>query len=267
MNQTRSICHLIKSNQELLSWRNSISSSNAEARIGFVPTMGALHRGHGELLKQARAENDFVVMSIFVNPTQFNDKKDFEKYPIELESDLQLARELGVDLVFTPTFTELYPDNYRYKLSENEFSLQLCGKNRPGHFDGVLSVVLKLFNLIRPTQAYFGEKDFQQLQLIQGMVQAFFLPITIRPVGTVRENDGLAMSSRNNRLNAIARQWAPTIYRALKDSPTLERARQLIEETSPAEIDIKIDYLEQLADRRFVAVQVNDVRLIDNVRI
>jgi len=243
--------------QELQTWRKQQSRS-----IGFVPTMGALHEGHATLIRQARNENDLCVLSVFVNPTQFNDPKDFEKYPITWEKDLALAKSLGVDVVFAPTRELMYPDGYLYKLSESEFSKELCGKDRPGHFDGVLTVVMKLFQVVQPTKAYFGEKDFQQLSLIQGMVKAFFLPLEIVPVPTVREQDGLAMSSRNVRLSSQQRAQVPLIHRLLVSSASVVDVRRSLEEQG-----WHVDYIVDYKNRRFVAVKVGDVRLIDNVEI
>lgn len=248
---------LLKSTADLKAWRASITES-----VGFVPTMGALHRGHAALLKKAREENGFVVLSIFVNPTQFNNKDDFEKYPATLETDLKLAKESGVDAVFLPTFSELYPDEYRYKVSENSLSLELCGAHRPGHFDGVLSVVMKLLNLACPDRAYFGEKDYQQLSLIKGMVEAFFLPYEIISVPTLREVNGLALSSRNMRLSSDQRATAPLIYKTITTAKTADEARQILTKAG-----FVVDYVEDIGDRRFVAAFLGDVRLIDNVQI
>ncbi len=153
---------ILKTPQALKEWRKRQTSS-----VGFVPTMGALHAGHADLMKRARQENGQVLLSIFVNATQFNDPSDLQKYPKTWEADLALAKSVGVDAVFYPQFEDMYPDDYRYKVSENEYSLLLDGAHRPGHFDGVLTVVLKLFMLALPTRAYFGEKDFQQMTLIQ----------------------------------------------------------------------------------------------------
>lgn len=249
---------VLRSPEEFLVWRKSVDKS-----VGFVPTMGALHIGHEELLKKARKENDIVVLSIFVNPTQFNDPVDFQKYPVTWEADLEMAKQNHVDVIFAPTKDLMYPDNYRYKVSESDFSLGLCGKDRPGHFDGVLSVVMKLFNVVRPTKAYFGEKDYQQLQLIRGMVSAFFMNIEIVPVATVRESTGLALSSRNTRLSEADRtQRAPLIYKYITEEKTAESAAKKLEENG-----FKVDYVTDIANRRFVAARLGEVRLIDNVQI
>src|SRR6185312_2289680 len=158
-------------------------------KIGFVPTMGALHAGHRALLERARAENDIVVLSIFVNPTQFNDPGDLQRYPRTLEADLALAGGL-VDAVLTPSHEELYPDDYHYRVTEYDLSLRWEGAHRPGHFDGVLTVVLKLMNLVQARRAYFGEKDWQQLQLVSGMARALFVPTEIVACATERAPDG-----------------------------------------------------------------------------
>ncbi len=231
-------------------------------RVGFVPTMGALHAGHEELLKKAQAECDHVVLSIFVNPTQFNNPQDLEKYPATWNSDFAMAQKNKVAGIFFPKYAEMYPDDYHYKVIENDFSKLLCGADRPGHFDGVLSVVMKLFQIITPQVAYFGEKDFQQLTLIQGMVKAFFLPIEICPVPTKRESDGLAMSSRNVRLSAEQRKVAPELYKALTQSTSAEKAFQCLTEKG-----FKVDYVTDRNNRRFVAAYLGEVRLIDNVQI
>lgn len=243
--------------QDLIKWRQGLNGS-----VGFVPTMGALHEGHGTLMRQAAQENDHSILSIFVNPTQFNDKKDLEKYPRTLEADLEIAQSNGITAVFTPNYETMYSDGYRYKITESEFSKILCGAHRPGHFDGVLTVVMKLLNLAKPDRAYFGEKDYQQLQLIKDMVESFFLPYQIVPVPTVRESDGLAMSSRNVRLTPEQRAIAPCIYKALQQSVSADAASALL-----AEKGFKVDYVLDYKGRRYCAAFLGDVRLIDNVQI
>ena len=234
--------------------------------MGFVPTMGALHSGHESLLRRACAENEFAVLSLFVNPTQFNQSTDFEKYPKTTQADLAMAEAAGVAAVFMPSNAkELYPDDYHYRVMENDFSQALCGEHRPGHFDGVLTVVLKLLQLAKADRAYFGEKDHQQLSLIRGMARAFFLETEIVACPTVRESDGLAMSSRNVRLSEAERRLAPLLYRALTESRDLEKARTELNGRG-----FRVDYLEDraLADgtsRRFIAAFLGEVRLIDNV--
>ena len=198
---------------DFINWRRGVP---AGATIGFVPTMGALHAGHGSLLERARSENELVVLSIFVNPTQFNQASDLAKYPRTVEADLDIARQAGVSAVFIPRdASELYPEGYRYRLTETDFSKVLCGEHRPGHFDGVLTIVLKLFGLVRANRAYFGEKDYQQLTLIEGMARAFFLETEVVACPTVREEDGLAMSSRNTRLTEAERKIAPRLHAAM----------------------------------------------------
>ncbi|WP_374000778.1 pantoate--beta-alanine ligase [Bdellovibrio bacteriovorus] len=248
---------VLRSPQELRSWRKQQKGS-----VGFVPTMGALHSGHEELLKQARRNNDVVVLSIFVNPTQFNDPKDLEKYPKTWDADLAMAEANKVDAIFYPRYDEMYPDSYRYKVTENSYSNLLDGAHRPGHFDGVLSVVMKLFNVVAPTRAYFGEKDFQQMTLIQGMVESFFMDLEVVPVPTVREEDGLAKSSRNVRLTSTERMQAPAIYKAITESQTADEAAERL--TAQGFI---VDYVTDVGTRRFVAARLGDVRLIDNVQI
>jgi len=230
--------------------------------LGFVPTMGALHQGHLSLVKASTEQNALTVVSVFVNPTQFDDKQDFEKYPVDANSDLARLEAAGVDVVLMPDAGQIYRDDYRFKVTESEFSRRLCGAHRPGHFDGVLTVVMRLLNLVGPDNAYFGEKDFQQLQLIRDMVDAFFMPVNIVACATVRESDGLAMSSRNQLLDAGQRARAPALYAALKNSHTAAEARQkLIAE------GFVVDYVEDLDHRRLAAARLGSTRLIDNVAI
>ncbi len=231
-----------------------------ELKVGFVPTMGALHPGHASLLKRSVLENDVTVLSIFINPTQFNDKSDFANYPKTWKKDFALAKECGVDIIITPTFAQLYPDNYRYQICESDFSKILCGKTRVGHFDGVLTVVMKLLNIVVPSKAYFGEKDFQQLQLIKEMVTSFFMPVQIISCPTLREHSGLAMSSRNSRLSAEGLVKAALIYDYSNKFKTVEEV-----EKNLVEVGFTIDYVEDYFGRRFVAAFLEGVRLIDNV--
>lgn len=250
--------HILDSVEKLRSWRKARSTD----KIGFVPTMGALHAGHGSLFESARKESDVVIASIFVNPTQFNDPEDLKRYPRTIEKDSELLKSLGVDTLFIPNAAELYRDDYRYQVNENKISLSLCGASRPGHFDGVLTVVLKLLNLVQPARAYFGEKDFQQLSLIRGMVEAFFLDVEIVPCRTVREGDGLAMSSRNLLLTPEEREIAPRLYRIIRESSDTEQAKFLLTREG-----FKVDYVEDRDGRRFAAAFLGKVRLIDNVEL
>ncbi len=255
--------------QAFREWRTGLIAKGTRGpSVGFVPTMGALHAGHQSLLERARRENDVVVLSIFVNPTQFNQASDLERYPRTLSADLALAREAGVEAVFVPREpTELYPDDYAYEIREKKFSRELCGTHRPGHFEGVLTVVMKLLHLARCDRAYFGEKDYQQLDLIQGMARAFFLDVEIVACPTLREKDGLAMSSRNVRLSAEERERAPKLFQAMTTISEAEEARAALEKEG-----FRVDYLEDRPTtggktRRFAAAFLGEVRLIDNVAL
>lgn len=232
----------------------------AGCSVGFVPTMGALHAGHRALLERARAENDRVVLSIFVNPTQFNDPNDLAKYPRTLAEDVELARGLATD-VLVPSAAEMYPDRYRYRVTETEFSRELEGAHRPGHFDGVLTVVLKLLNLVQPTRSYFGEKDWQQLQLVRGLADALFLPGEIVACPTMRDADGLALSSRNRRLAPADRARAAAFPKLLRAS-TAAAAEQALRGAG-----FEVDYVAERDGVRLGAVHLGGVRLIDNVRL
>ena len=229
-------------------------------QVALVPTMGALHAGHLSLVAAAKQHSDHVVVSIFVNPTQFNQASDLEQYPNTLEADLQQLAAAGVDAVFLPDYAMIYPDEYTYQLTESSLSQLYCGAHRPGHFDGVLTVVMKLFNLVKPKQAYFGEKDYQQLRLIQGMVKAFFIGIDIVSCPIIREVDGLAMSSRNVRLTTLQRKVAPQLYATLVANSSLSEKRQQL-----TNFGFDVDYLEVLGDRLLVAASLGEIRLIDNV--
>lgn len=230
--------------------------------VGFVPTMGALHAGHVSLIERAAKDCTQVMVSIFVNPTQFNDAKDLERYPRPQTEDLALLERTGATAVFLPRPQAIYNDHYRFEVREKELSQVLCGPTRPGHFAGVLTVVMKLLNIVQPQRAYFGEKDFQQLKLIQEMTQAFFMATEIVPCPTVRESDGLAMSSRNALLTVEQRKLAPTLYRILKAAPSVNEA-----ESALTEVGFKVDYVEEQWGRRFVAAFLGEVRLIDNVAL
>lgn len=244
---------------QLDEWRALQASPAWTGRsVGLVPTMGALHAGHEALLARARAENERVVLSIFVNPTQFNDPADLGRYPRTLAADLELARS-HADAVIAPPAEALYPDDYRYRLTEYSLSLRWEGAQRPGHFEGVLTVVLKLFNLVQPRRAYFGEKDWQQLQLVRGMVGALLLPVEIVACPTVREADGLALSSRNRRLSPAARLRAPVFPRVLR---TARDAATAVADLRAA--GFAVDYVDDHDGVRLGAVRLEGVRLIDN---
>ena len=243
-------------------WRAVRRTLNAS--IGFVPTMGALHPGHASLLKRSIEECDVTVLSIYLNPTQFDDPGDFECYPETLERDLVLAQKLGVDWVIMPSYDEIYGDGYRFQIRERDFSNELCGAHRQGHFTGVLTVVLKLLNLVRPDRAYFGEKDYQQYLLIRDMCAAFFLEVNIVPCTTIRECDGLAMSSRNEYLDERGRERAAMLHTLL--TTKLDDDRVAVE---LARVGFDVDYVETRDERRFAAASLRcgsrEVRLIDNV--
>lgn len=205
------VVHSIKTLQSM------IDRNKREGRtVGFVPTMGFLHEGHLTLVKQASEHNDIVVMSVFVNPAQFGPGEDFEAYPRDNERDASLAKEAGVDILFMPTPEEMYPQDGGVRILPGPQSKVLCGASRPGHFDGVLKVVLKLFNIVDPDRSYFGMKDAQQLAIIETFVRDYNLRTSIERVPIVREQDGLAKSSRNVNLTEIERAEAPVIQQALK---------------------------------------------------
>ena len=257
-------------------------------KIGFAPTMGALHEGHLSLYKAAKKENDEVISSIFVNPTQFNNPDDFQKYPKTLEKDLELLEKAGVDAVYVPNVEEMYPDGLNSKKYDfNGLENEMEGKYRPGHFDGVGTIVEELFRQVQPHNAYFGEKDYQQLAIIKKMVEKTKLPVKIHGVPTLREEDGLAMSSRNVRLTETQRKEATIIYE------TLEKVKEWFKVISLEEIKQKVTDIFRnsnfeleyfvIADektlketdffykdknyRAFIVAYAGDVRLIDNMHL
>lgn len=235
-------------------------------KVGLVPTMGALHDGHRALLRAARAECDRVVMSLFVNPTQFGPGEDLDHYPRDEAGDRAIAAEEGVDEVYAPGVAEMYAEGFATSVSVGELSRRYEGEHRPGHFDGVATVVLKLFQRVRPQVAYFGRKDAQQLAVIRRMVADLDVPVAIRPVDTVREADGLAVSSRNVYLSPEERRAAPSLHRAL-----LAR--------DPSVCEGEVDYLAVVDPASFVpvpprpdalvigAARFGSTRLIDNIAL
>jgi pantoate--beta-alanine ligase len=261
-------------------------ASRAGQTVGLVPTMGALHQGHGRLIEIARRECDVVVVSIFVNPLQFDRADDLSRYPRSLEADLELCRGLGVDAVFAPEAEEMYPRAQACEVRVRRLTDHLCGPFRPGHFDGMATVVLKLFEIVPAARAYFGEKDAQQLAVIRRLVDDFNVPITIVGVPTVREPDGLAMSSRNRHLNPAERIQARALYGALQAASGLIRSGirstpeilQRARATIPGHDGIRLEYL-QIVDPDELqpvddvtgpvliagAMWVGSTRLIDNV--
>jgi pantoate--beta-alanine ligase len=268
--------------------RTAISTvRQAGARVGLVPTMGALHAGHARLIERARHHGDHVVVSIFVNPLQFDRPDDLARYPRTLEADVALCAALGVDVVFAPTVSEMYPAPPSSTIHVGAVASHLCGRYRPGHFDGVATVVMKLFQIVRPDLAYFGEKDVQQLAVIKHLVRDFNVPIEIEAVETVRESDGLALSSRNARLNADERRLATALYSGLREADRLisegEANANVVRAAAAAHVPtdhrLRLEYLEIVDPENMQPVEriegpvvvagalwVGSTRLIDNLR-
>lgn len=275
---------ILRESTEVKNWIEN--QKNAGKTIGFVPTMGALHSGHVSLVETSKKENDFTIVSIFVNPTQFNNSEDLKKYPRTEEKDANVLETAKVDAIFFPSVEDMYPQ----ELESNEFDFgglenQMEGKFRPGHFDGVATIVKKFFEIIRPDKAYFGEKDFQQLRIIQELAKQLPFPIEIVPVPIMREYDGLAMSSRNTRLSEEMRAEAPKIYRILTNAKqyfqdhSIEETKKFVEEAF-SQTKLKLEYFEiaeektlasareKSADqklRAFLAAFADEIRLIDNL--
>jgi pantoate--beta-alanine ligase len=265
----------------------------SETSIALVPTMGALHAGHTALIDAARRDGGIVVVSIFVNPLQFNSQDDLARYPRTIDADVALCRERGVDIVFAPSAAEVYPEPLECSVDVGRLGHQLCGQFRPGHFRGVATVVLKLFEMVQPQRAYFGEKDAQQLAIVKRLAADFNLPVAVVEVPTVREADGLAMSSRNRHLSGDERRLAVCLYRALMEARRRiaggERSPSAITQAAAATIPspdaltpvtLKLEYLEivdpktmqpvheiQLPVRVAGALWVGSTRLIDNVLV
>lgn len=271
--------------------KNQITSlKKAQKSIGFVPTMGALHQGHLALVKASLKDNEVTVVSIFVNPTQFDNPDDLNKYPRTFETDLALLQNLSDDIiVFYPDAQDFYDGQVASQSFDFDgLELEMEGKHRPGHFDGVGTVVKKLFEIVQPDRAYFGEKDFQQLQIIKKLVEKEQIPVDIIPIPIYREADGLAMSSRNKRLTTEHRAAAPYIYQVLKQAKTLfaykniEDVKEFVTNALTAHPLLKLEYFE-IADektlkpakqkiagnkyRGFIVVYAGDVRLIDNIQL
>jgi pantoate--beta-alanine ligase len=258
-----------------------------QKKIGFVPTMGFLHEGHCALLKQARNENDVVVLSIFVNPLQFGPTEDLDRYPRDFDQDQKVAKKLSVDYLFHPSDSEMYPHEPSVTLKVNKRTNVLCGSSRPGHFDGVVTVLTKLFHIVQPDKVYFGKKDAQQVAVVHGLVKDFNFPLEIIAVDTVREEDGLAKSSRNVYLSAEERVQAPTLYQSLQKAVEMiyegetdpDRLISSIEDMIKTETSGEIDYVSILSypelekvDRITendliiaIAVKFSKARLIDNI--
>jgi len=254
--------------------------------IGFVPTMGYLHEGHATLLGAARTENEVVVLSIFVNPTQFGPNEDFDTYPRDFERDERVAKEANVDYLFYPSVEEMYKSSRSVAITVTDRVDVLCGQKRPGHFDGVATVLTKLFHIVTPDRAYFGKKDAQQVAVVDGLIEDFNFPVELRAVDTVREADGLAKSSRNVYLTDKEREEAPVLFKSLQTALQLlesgEKHVEILKGTIRKEIEQhtsgKVDYidvytypelktLKQAAGKIIIAlaVQFSKARLIDNV--
>lgn len=263
------------------------TQQKAGKTIGFVPTMGALHAGHISLIERAKAENDLAVCSIFVNPTQFNNPEDLKKYPRTLEKDCEMLLPAGCDVVFAPSAEEMYPSLPQLKMNFGTLETIMEGKFRPGHFNGVGIVVSKLFNVVKPEKAYFGLKDLQQVAVIRRMVLDLSFDLEIIPCPTLRENDGLAMSSRNTRLSPEARALAPQIYKVLnlakeklQAGASVSEMQTAVNEHFASFPDFELEYFEaanfdtllpieaRIADGKTalcVAAFLGGVRLIDNI--
>lgn len=274
---------------DIESSRSAIRRAQHEGqRIGLVPTMGALHEGHLSLIREARRTCDFVAVSIFVNPTQFGPGEDFESYPRPLETDLDRCEAAGVNLAFTPSADAMFPTNATTTVRVHQLTEGLCGADRPGHFDGVTTVVAKLFQILPANVAFFGEKDYQQITVIKRMVADLNIPIEIIGCPTVREDDGLALSSRNAYLSEEHRQQAVSLSQALfaakaqvaagecSAATLVTRMRKTIEAAGPAQIDyiavVDPESLVPVAEIRgtariCLAVRIGGCRLIDNIRV
>ena len=267
--------------------RARVAARRSAGLVGLVPTMGALHEGHASLIRQARAECSSVVVSIFVNPIQFDRPEDLERYPRSLDVDAALCASLGVDLVFAPTVAEMYPVSLECRVEVGRLADHLCGRFRPGHFSGVATVVLKLFEIVQQDRAYFGEKDAQQLAVVRRLVSDFNVATTIVGVRTVRESDGLALSSRNQRLDPDERQLAPALYHALQRVKSaiaagvsnVSQLKQLAVTQIPPDPRLRLEYFEIVDPVDFQPVDavtgpvvaagalwVGTTRLIDNMR-
>ncbi len=266
----------------------SLSEKGAGKKIGFVPTMGYLHEGHLSLIRAASSATDLVVVSIFVNPTQFGAGEDFDRYPRNLKRDTALAKKAGADIIFHPSAVHMYPDNFSTYVEETKLSQHLCGLSRPSHFQGVATVVLKLFNIVQPDVAYFGQKDAQQALIVRRMVRDLNVPVHIEVLPIVREDNGLAISSRNEYLSPKQREQATVLHKALRETQRLVDAgerkagtiKRKIRETIESAPEAKIDYVsivnrdtlddvEEMQGNILIAlaVFVGETRLIDNLQL
>jgi len=277
---------VISNIRQMQSWSKRIHRKGQT--IGFVPTMGYLHQGHLSLMRAARRENDYLVISIFVNPTQFGPKEDFKRYPRNFIRDKKLSRLAGVDVIFYPRAKDTYPDGYKTHVEVEDLSNVLCGASRPGHFRGVSTVVAKLFNIVQPDTAYFGQKDAQQALIIKRMVEDLNFPLRIKVLPIVREKDGLALSSRNTYLDSKQRENAIILHKALQTAVGMIKSgdkapreiaaqmRKMIKSRSGTRIDyVKIVDINNLKEPKkikgcvliAVCVFFGEIRLIDNVML
>ena len=255
--------------------------------IGFVPTMGALHEGHLTLIRYSNEQNDITVISIFVNPTQFNDKKDYQRYPRIVEDDIKKLEKVNCDFLFTPSEKEMYPENDTREFDFDNLDKVMEGKFRPGHFRGVALIVSKLFEIVGPDRAYFGEKDFQQLTVIKHLVKTLNIPVEIVPCPILREPDGLAMSSRNMLLSPEERKQVSLVFKTLTEAKvkaktlSVQETKDWVVRSINADPLMKVEYFEIVDDNKLepiidwknkmvsvgcIAVHVGNIRLIDNIR-
>lgn len=249
---------IIESVQEM----RSICKENKLKLSGFVPTMGALHDGHKSLCVASKANNEITIVSIFLNPTQFNNPKDLEKYPSNLEHDIKILDELEIDYLFLPKYQDIYHDNYNYQIHETALSSIMEGEHRPGHFNGVLTIVLKLCNIIQSTNMYLGEKDYQQALLIREMFSALFVDTIVNICPTIRDEYGLALSSRNALLTPEELNTARILNQNLRSSHSIDEIINQLEKNK-----LMVEYITDYKNRRFAAVKIGSVRLIDNIEI
>ncbi|EET21098.1 pantoate-beta-alanine ligase [Francisella philomiragia subsp. philomiragia ATCC 25015] len=258
--QLRSIAMIISKNIEQFSLLRE--SFTKDQKIGFVPTMGALHSGHISLIKKSKSENDVAIVSIFVNPTQFNNPNDYQTYPNQLQQDIQILESLDVDILFNPSEKDIYPDGNLLRIQpELEIANILEGKARPGHFSGMLTVVLKLLQITKPDNLYLGEKDYQQVMLIKQLVKDFFIKTKVIVCSTQREATGLPLSSRNKNLTSADMKIANKVYEILRQDnfSDLEELTNKINSTGAT-----TEYIQKINNRIFLALYISKVRLIDN---
>ncbi|MCX7918432.1 MAG: pantoate--beta-alanine ligase [bacterium] len=277
---------IIKNIGEMQTWSNNVRKENRT--IGFVPTMGYFHEGHLNLMREARKQCDRVVVSIYVNPTQFGPQEDFTQYPRDLNHDISLAEPIGIDCLFIPSDEQIYPEGYQTYVTVEQLSKRLCGKSRPGHFRGVATIVTKLLNIVQPDTLYLGQKDAQQAILLSKMVQDLNIPVKVVILPTTRECDGLAMSSRNKYLSDNERRQAVVLYQSLQLAQSIikqgeknaARIIQAMQQLISSQPDARIDYVSIVDPKTLddvnvitepvliaIAVYIGKTRLIDNIII